>query len=246
MEQLGQYLFPQTLTPDAFLADHEDLLLQLRQGLAQLLQPVCEEARAAAIISQWQNQLGLLVQTLLADAQFMLDRDPAAQNIAEIISTYPGFKAVFYYRTAHWLCQQHLPLLPRLITEIAHTLTGIDIHPGATIGQPFCIDHGTGVVIGQTARIGARCTLYQGVTLGAATVKKELASQKRHPTLEDDVVVYANATILGGDTVIGKGSIIGGNTWVTQTVPPYHLVATVAQHNIVSKPLGSEPYNFVI
>ncbi len=138
--------------------------------------------------------------------------------------TYPGFYAIAIYRVAHALHLLGMPLLPRLLTEFAHQRTGVDIHPGATIGRRFVIDHGTGVVIGETTVIGDGVKLYQGVTLGALVVEKSLSDKKRHPTLEDDVVVYANATILGGDTVVGRGSVIAGNAWLTQSVPPQSVV----------------------
>lgn len=156
---------------------------------------------------------------LYEDARFILAHDPAARSLDEVIIAYPGFAAITAHRLAHFLQQQRVPLLPRVLSEQAHSVTGIDIHPGATIGCPFCIDHGTGVVIGETAVIGERVVMYQGVTLGAASVRKDAADRKRHPTIESEVVIYAGATVLGGRTVIGRGSIIGGNVWVTRSVP---------------------------
>lgn len=155
---------------------------------------------------------------LLADANAILNGDPAANSLEEVIHTYPGFFAMAIHRIAHKFFTLGTPLLPRILSEFGHAKTGIDIHPGAIIGDKFCIDHGTGIVIGETVTIGNHVKIYQGVTLGALSVQKELAKTKRHPTIEDDVVIYANATILGGDTVIGKGSIIGGNTWITKSV----------------------------
>ncbi len=157
---------------------------------------------------------------LLMDAGAMMSGDPAAMSDAEVIRTYPGFYAVAVYRLAHELCHLKVPLVPRILTEHAHNRTGIDIHPGASIGDNFCIDHGTGVVIGGTAHIGNNVKIYQGVTLGALSVKKEMAATKRHPTIKDNVVIYAGATILGGKTVIGKDSVIGGNVWITKSVLP--------------------------
>jgi serine O-acetyltransferase len=154
------------------------------------------------------------------DALAMFEGDPAANSITEVVRSYPGFYAVAAHRLASELLRLGVPQLPRSLSEHAHRLTGIDINPGATIGQHFCIDHGTGVVIGQTAVIGNRVKIYQGVTLGALSVNKEDATAKRHPTIEDDVVIYAGATILGGNTVVGRGSIIGGNVWLTRSVPP--------------------------
>ncbi len=159
------------------------------------------------------------------DVQAAYNGDPAARTTKEVAVSYPGLKAVFIYRVAHFLFKNGVPVIPRLMTEYAHSRTGIDINPGAEIGESFFIDHGTGVVIGETCVIGNNVKIYQGVTLGALSVKKELMDKKRHPTIEDNVTIYANATILGGSTVIGEGSTIGGNTWVTQSVPP-HTVLT--------------------
>ena len=144
--------------------------------------------------------------------------DPAAKSNEEVVLSYPGLEAILVYRIAHFLYENGVPIIPRIMTEHVHGKTGIDIHPGATIGESFFIDHGTGVVVGETCIIGNNVKIYQGVTLGALSVKKNLMDKKRHPTIEDDVTIYANATILGGDTVIGKGCTIGGNTWVTKSV----------------------------
>ena len=144
--------------------------------------------------------------------------DPAAKSNEEVVLSYPGLEAILVYRIAHFLYENGVPIIPRIMTEHVHGKTGIDIHPGATIGESFFIDHGTGVVIGETCIIGNNVKIYQGVTLGALSVKKNLMDKKRHPTIEDDVTIYANATILGGDTVIGRGCTIGGNTWVTKSV----------------------------
>ena len=167
---------------------------------------------------------------LAADIQAAYDGDPAARCIDEIILSYPAAFAITAYRAAHELYRLDVPLLPRMLTELAHSRTGIDIHPGASIGESFFIDHGTGVVIGETTIIGNNVKLYQGVTLGALSFPKDekgrlIRDKKRHPTIEDSVVIYAGATILGGDTVIGEGSIIGGNVWLTESVPPGSRVA---------------------
>lgn len=146
--------------------------------------------------------------------------DPAAKNYAEITRSYPGFYSIAAYRFANFLYEAGVELIPRMISEHAHSHVGVDIHPGASIGEYFCIDHGTGVVIGETTIIGDRVKIYQGVTLGALSVTKEDAETKRHPTIEDGVVIYAGATILGGKTIVGKNSIIGGSVWVTKSVPP--------------------------
>lgn len=155
---------------------------------------------------------------LEADAQAILSGDPAANSLTEVIRTYPGFYALAVHRLAHEFCRFKVPLIPRILSEHAHIKTGIDIHPSAQIGDRFCIDHGTGIVIGETVVIGNDVKIYQGVTLGALSVQKSLAQTKRHPTIEDGVVIYAGATILGGHTIIGQNSIIGGNTWITTSV----------------------------
>ncbi|PKN52382.1 MAG: serine acetyltransferase [Deltaproteobacteria bacterium HGW-Deltaproteobacteria-13] len=165
------------------------------------------------------------LRTILAkDIRAALEGDPAAKGYDEIIFSYPGIRAITIYRIAHELYHLKVPLMPRIMTEYAHSRTGIDIHPGAHIGESFFIDHGTGVVIGETCVIGNRVRIYQGVTLGAISLSKaevkKLRSQKRHPSIEDDVIIYANATILGGETIVGARSVIGGNVWLTHSVPP--------------------------
>lgn len=194
----------------------------LRGELRRVLEALRGELKAppVALARDFMARVPHMFDTLVQDAQALLEGDPAARSEYEVIRAYPGFYAVALYRFAHELYRLDVPLLPRLITEHAHSRTGIDIHPGATIGPQFCIDHGTGVVIGETCHIGQNVKLYQGVTLGALSVTKALASTKRHPTIEDNVVIYSGATILGGETVIGTGSIIGGNVWITQSVPP--------------------------
>lgn len=170
------------------------------------------------------------LRTLLAqDVQAAYEGDPAAHNVQEVIFCYPGLEAVAVYRIANRLFRMGIPLLPRIMTEWAHQKTGIDIHPGATIGPGFFIDHGTGVVIGETCLIGRNVKLYQGVTLGALSFPRDasgniIRGQKRHPTLEDEVVVYANATILGGDTVVGHNAVVGSSVWLTQSVAPHTTV----------------------
>jgi serine O-acetyltransferase len=157
---------------------------------------------------------------LNTDVRAAYDGDPAARNVEEIVFSYPSVEAIAAYRVAHRLHRAGVPMIPRIITEHAHARTGIDINPGATIGERFFIDHGTGVVIGETTLIGEGVKLYQGVTLGALSVHNRDEGGKRHPTIEDDVTIYAGATILGGETVIGKGSVIGGSVWLTKSVPP--------------------------
>ena len=185
------------------------------------------EAAQSAVSEHLYSRLGSIREALLLDAQAMYEGDPAAESVDEVILAYPGFLAIATYRIAHEL-HGRVALFPRLLTEVAHRATGIDIHPGAQIEASFAIDHGTGIVIGETAVLGARVRLYQGVTLGAARVNKRLENIKRHPTIGDDVVIYANATILGGETIIGRGSRIGGNVWLTRSVPPYSVVTPTA------------------
>ena len=194
--------------------------LQRIQGLLAPHYPVTD----TGLVTHFMAGLPDIYDWLQQDARAMFEADPAARSVDEVVLTYPGFYAIAIYRVAHSLHRLGFPLLPRLLTEYAHQRTGVDIHPGATIGRRLVIDHGTGVVIGETTVIGDNVKLYQGVTLGALMVEKALADRKRHPTIEDDVVVYANATILGGGTVVGKGSIIAGNAWLTQSVPAQSVV----------------------
>ncbi|MEM9835514.1 MAG: serine O-acetyltransferase EpsC [Bacteroidota bacterium] len=177
-------------------------------------------APANSILAHFYEQLPEVRERLREDAAAILAGDPAARSLTEVISTYPGFYAIAVYRIAHCLCALAIPLVPRILSELAHKQTGVEIHPGAKIGRRFCIDHGTGIVIGETVQIGDDVKIYQGVTLGALSVKKEMALTKRHPTIEDRVIIYAGATILGGETVIGADSIIGGNTWIVKSAPP--------------------------
>ncbi len=186
-------------------------------------------------------RLPAIRHVLLTDVQAAFDGDPAAGSIDEIILAYPGLLAVTVHRVAHELFVLGVPLLPRMMSEWAHTKTGADIHPGAHIGPSFFIDHATGVVIGETSDIGARVRLYQGVTLGALSLPRGadgrvVRSVKRHPTVEDDVIVYANATVLGGQTVLGKGSVIGGSVFLTESVPPGSKVAIEAPRLKVAPP----------
>jgi serine O-acetyltransferase len=191
----------------------------------------CEScaAKTENVVERFFSSLPEVRRCLTYDVQAAYDGDPAASNLAEIIFAYPGLRAITVYRVAHELNVLDVPLLPRIMTEWAHSETGIDIHPGARIGKSFFIDHGTGVVIGETTDIGEGVKIYQGVTLGALSFPKDergkiIRGAKRHPTIEDGVVLYAGATILGGNTVIGEGAVIGGNTWVIESVPPHTKV----------------------
>ena len=187
-----------------------------------------------------------IYQKLENDAQTVLDNDPAANSMEEVMFSYPGFFAIAVYRFAHELAKSEVPLIPRIWTEFAHSKTGIDINPGAEIGDYFFIDHGTGIVIGETTIIGNHVKIYQGVTLGAHSVAKNLQNIKRHPTIEDGVVIYANATILGGDTVIGENALIGGNVWITESVAPNSVVFHKGQVTVKNKFPGNEPIIFSI
>ncbi len=188
------------------------------------------EAKARSIVIRFLDTLPELRHTLAEDVEAAFDGDPAAKSPDEIVFCYPGLSAVTVYRMAHELYRLEVPLIPRMMTEYAHGKTGIDIHPGATIGRRFFIDHGTGVVIGETTKIGEGVKLYQGVTLGALSFLRDektgqiVRDAKRHPTIGDGVVIYANATILGGETVIGHHSVIGSSAWITRSIAPYTIV----------------------
>ncbi|SHL53457.1 serine O-acetyltransferase [Hymenobacter psychrotolerans] len=232
-DNLLQLLFPERggqplLRADAIAAT----LIQQQNDLAALLAHVPLPEAAAAVAAGLMSRLPALRDALLQDAAAILAADPAAQGLDEVISTYPGFYAIALHRIAHALYQLQVPRVPRIISEFAHHRTGIDIHPGARIGASFCIDHGTGIVIGETAVIGAHVKIFQGVTLGALSVRKELQGIKRHPTIEDHSVIYAGATILGGNTVVGSHSIIGGNVWLTDSVPSHSRVYHQAQLHV--------------
>jgi len=183
----------------------------------------CEQTGHQAALEVLE-EIPRLRHKMAADVQASFDNDPAAKSVDEVIFSYPGIFAIMVYRIAHELFIRNIPLLPRTMTEYAHSVTGIDIHPGAKIGERFVIDHGTGVVIGETTIIGNRVRIYQGVTLGALSLPpdavEDLRTQKRHPTIEDDVIIYSGTTILGGETVIGARSVIGGNVWLTRSVEP--------------------------
>lgn len=176
------------------------------------------------IWTDFKAELPKIRQKLDLDAIAFEKNDPASHSLQEIYLAYPGFHAISIYRLSHTLYKLNVPILPRMMSEYIHGITGIDIHPGATIGESFYIDHGTGIVIGETSIIGNDVKIYQGVTLGGISVAKSLAKTKRHPTIEDGVCIYANATVLGGDIVIGANSIIGANVWITQSVPENSLV----------------------
>ncbi|HTC23039.1 MAG TPA: serine O-acetyltransferase [Gemmatimonadales bacterium] len=226
---LLELLFPQfSRARHASVADLEAEEASLRHALASV-------PTDPASIDRFFAELPGIYDALLDDADAIFQGDPAATSRDEVILAYPGFLAIALYRPAHALHVLGAPLLPRLLTEFAHRGTGIDIHPAARIGARFAIDHGTGIVVGETAVLGDRVKLYQGVTLGAASVRKTLSQTKRHPTIGNNVVIYANATILGGDTVVGDDSVIGGNVWLTHSVAPNSMI-THREHERRERP----------
>lgn len=184
------------------------------------------------------EQLPEIQRLLLTDVQAGFDGDPAAKSKEEIIFSYPGLFAIYVYRLAHVLYKEEIPFIPRVMSEYAHGCTGIDINPGATIGEYFFIDHGTGVVVGETTEIGNNVKLYQGVTLGALSTRKgqQLANVKRHPTIRDNVTIYSNSTVLGGETVVGENTIIGGNTFITESIPANTKVSAKSPELVIKKP----------
>jgi serine O-acetyltransferase len=214
--------------------DHDEFKKRIDKLKLDLMQILSRDGTEddVDVMKQTQDFYDMVPQiydTIQMDVDAMFAGDPAAKTREEVIRSYPGFYAISAYRVANALSKIGVNTIPRMITEHAHSKTGIDIHPNATIGNYFCIDHGTGVVIGETTVIGEHVKIYQGVTLGALSVNKEDATVKRHPTIEDNVVIYAGATILGGNTVVGKNSIVGGNVWLTRSIPPDSKVYYQAQ-----------------
>jgi len=242
INSLFAFLFPVNSDKEFQEAEIE----KLQEELKNLLTPIFGDPdRVSGVVYTLFEKLPGIFEELHRDAVRILHFDPAAHSIEEILAAYPGFFAVTVHRFSHELYKQGVPILPRLLSEYAHSVTGIDINPGATIGQGFFIDHGTGIVIGETCIIGNNVKIYQGVTLGALSVSKELADVKRHPTIEDNVIIYSGTTILGGNTVIGHDSIIGGNVWLTESVPPYSLVYHKSEVKVRSN-IGREGIDFVI
>lgn len=220
-------VYPERLTqPDYSLEEIEELFADSQVELINILTSTkaCTSCDNELVATAFYQGLPELYRKMNTDITATLNGDPAAKSEFEIIRTYPGFLAVSLYRIAHQLLVLGIPLIPRVLTEYAHSVTGIDIHPGAEIGEFLFIDHGTGIVIGETTVIGSHVKLYQGVTLGALSVEKFMANTKRHPSIGDHVIIYSGATILGGDTFIGENSIIGGNVWLTKSVPPHSTV----------------------
>ncbi|HSW42297.1 MAG TPA: serine O-acetyltransferase [Patescibacteria group bacterium] len=240
-------LFPQLSDDAAASADELAARLVLaRRDLRRLVAPLTGEPEAGRVVDAFGESLPEIHARLILDAEAISAGDPAAESVDEVIAAYPGFLAVAIHRIAHAIHHFGVPILPRLLSEVAHTRTGIDIHPGASIGRSLCIDHGTGVVVGETAVIGDEVKLYQGVTLGALSVAKSAAGRKRHPTIGNRVVIYANATVLGGETVIGDDSVVGGNVFLTSSVPAGSLVSQSSQVRIRRVRDGFEDADFVI
>lgn len=229
---LMDMIYPERLTsPDYSINEIKRSFARQQNKLVNLLNATkaCENSNNEQIAAQLFEQLPELYRKMNTDITAIMEGDPAAQSEFEIIRSYPGFLAIALYRIAHAILKANVPIIPRILTEYAHSITGIDIHPAASIGEYLYIDHGTGLVIGETSVIGDYVKLYQGVTLGALSVEKYMANTKRHPTIEDHVIIYSGATILGGDTIIGHNCVIGGNVWLTKSVAPgstvYHQSA---------------------
>lgn len=242
IKSIFEMMFPTTHSYTE--AEIESNRKALQDQISELLCGLSD--KSDEVTQRFFNNLVNIKKVLLRDADFILESDPAATQQIEVIAIYPGFFAIFCYRIANFLAKLSVPLFPRMITEYAHRVTGIDIHPGATIGIPFSIDHGTGIVIGETANIGNHVKLYQGVTLGALSVDKSKASIKRHPTIEDYVILYAGCTILGGETVVGRNSIIGGNVWLTESIVPFSVVYHKSEIIVRNQNDYEEPINFII
>ena len=248
VDDLIVLLFPIKGNRKIDLRETEIRLERMRLRLKELLIPLEKDIKDSPenIAKQFFDDLPEVYKSLLEDANTFLKSDPAARCVEEVILCYPGFSCLVVHRLAHILYTLAVPVLPRVMSEYLHGMTGIDIHPGASIGKNFFIDHGTGIVIGETTKVGDNVKIYQGVTLGALFVEKEMADTKRHPTIEDNVIIYAGSTILGGKTVVGHDTVIGGNVWLTESVLPHSVV--YRQHKSIRKDSKSfnEPLNFTI
>jgi serine O-acetyltransferase len=232
LNDLVEFLFPDNQLDR--LSTYEGRLKKNQIDLENILLSYLDPGAIAIekVVANFYESLVVIYHDLRSDAAKIYDNDPAATSVHEVIVSYPGFYAIAVYRISNKLSQLKIPILPRILSEHAHGKTGVDIHPGAVIGVPFMIDHGTGIVIGATSIIGKNVCIYQGVTLGASQVNKELSAVKRHPTVEDNVTIYARSTILGGHTVIGHDSIIGGSVFLTKSVAPYSNVFNTHQLRI--------------
>jgi serine O-acetyltransferase len=248
IDDLIAFLFPSRADSVGLSRSVTVRFSQLRLLLEEILLPLADRLPASAdgLVEQFFAEVPGVYEELLRDARTIERFDPAAASVEEVIVAYPGFYAIAVHRLAHVLQTLRIPTLPRILSEYAHTQTGIDIHPGATIGSSFFIDHGTGIVIGETTVIGTNVKIYQGVTLGALSVQKGMANTKRHPTLEDNVIVYSGGTILGGSTVIGHDSVIGGNVWLTESVLPFSVVYHKSEVHVRNDKYSSDSVDFVI
>ncbi len=250
IKEIITFLFPHFSTEPLY--DTNDVVLKLRllkKDLITLLMMrngSSSNENMTGIVEDFIEEIPAINDMLWNDANEIYKGDPAAESIDEVILAYPGFTAIAIYRFAHKLYELNVPIIPRILTEYAHELTGIDIHPGAKIGSPFFIDHGTGVVIGETTEIGKNVKIYQGVTLGALSVEKSMSKSKRHPTIQDNVIIYSQAVILGGDTVIGNNSIIGGNAWITQSIPANSFVSSKMEVRVRSNQQYFDTMEFII
>lgn len=247
-ESVLRMLFPHFSDEEYYSAEEIEAAVRiLGRDLSRVLAPLSSQIpRGIEEVGQaFLTRLPAIHEALWLDAEAIHAGDPAAESVDEVVSAYPGFYAIAIYRIAHEFYRLEVPIFPRILTEMAHQRSGIDIHPGAVIGRSFFIDHGTGIVIGETTLIGNHVKLYQGVTLGALSVDKSLSSSKRHPTIEDSVVIYSNATILGGKTVIGHDSVVGGNVWLTESIPPFSVVYHKSEVRVRNRE-EAEPVDFVI
>ena len=246
IEKLRRIIFPgyfRDKTYRIYNAKHnlsmliEDVMFNLSRQIALVLP---ENGDAEAVCLEFLSRIPQIRQVVQTDLQASYDGDPAATGMSEIVFSYPGLFAITVYRLAHELYLLKVPMIPRIMTEYAHSVTGIDIHPGATIGKYFFIDHGTGIVVGETTVIGENVKIYQGVTLGGLSTRggQSLRGKRRHPTIEDNVTIYANATILGGETVIGQGCVIGSSAFITKSVPPCTTVSMKGQE-LQMRPQGN-------
>lgn len=226
IDQLINLLFLVRDDKNSSLQEIEIRWTTLQSDFCRIIRPLCAETGGCCetLTANFFAEIPLIFTRLMQDAAMYDNCDPASYCKEEVILCYPGFYAMAVHRLAHIMYRLKIPILPRVIAEYAHSQTGIDIHPGATIGPHCYIDHGTGIVIGETTIIGKNVKIYQGVTLGATFVDKELSGKRRHPKIEDNVIIYAGSTILGGETVIGHDTVIGGNVWLTESVPAHSVV----------------------
>jgi serine O-acetyltransferase len=248
VRELVNLLFPIKVNGRISLFEIEAGIKTLRLRLEELMVPLEKDLQypARKTVALFFDEMPAIYRLLTDDAQTFMKSDPAAEKLEEVIICYPGFFSLVVYRVAHILYKLKVPVMPRVMTEYAHSKTGIDIHPGAIIGNNCFIDHGTGIVIGETTVVGNNVKIYQGVTLGALFVKKKLADTKRHPTIEDNVILYAGCTILGGKTVVGHDTVVGGNVWLTKSVSPDSVVYQENKTVIKENKSLKEPNNFVI